>query len=106
MRSTGRGMFSKENVLMVRIEHIEDTMDRETECPNCAVLQSQLREQSNILAGERADRFASKAAGDFDDTALRLDTLSGARSNGDRRDLGTAKAVTRAGKAGRDRGAD
>ena len=60
---------------MVRIEHIEDTMDRETECPNCAALKRQLREQSNILAGERADRFASKASGDFDETALRLDTL-------------------------------
>ena len=69
------GMFSNENVLMVRIEHIEDTMDRETECPNCAALKRQLREQSDILARERADRFASKASGDFDETALRLDTL-------------------------------
>ena len=50
-------------------------MNTETTCQNCEILKRKLREQSDILARERADRFASKAAGDFDETALRLDTL-------------------------------
>ena len=50
-------------------------MNTETTCQNCEILKRKLREQSDILARERADRFASKASGDFDETALRLDTL-------------------------------
>ena len=50
-------------------------MNTETTCQNCEILQRKLRELSDILARERADRFVSKASGDFDETALRLDTL-------------------------------
>ena len=50
-------------------------MNTETTCQNCEILKRKLRETSDILMGERVDRFASKAAGEFDDTALRVEEL-------------------------------
>ena len=50
-------------------------MNTENTCQNCEILKRKLREQSDILARERSDRFASQAAGDFGDTALRAEEL-------------------------------
>ncbi len=50
-------------------------MKKETTCENCEALKRKLRETSDILMREHADRFVSQAAGDFDDTALRVDEL-------------------------------
>ncbi|MYC13758.1 MAG: hypothetical protein F4Y39_08535 [Gemmatimonadetes bacterium] len=50
-------------------------MKTETACANCDALKRKLRETSDILMRERAGRFASKAAGDFGDTALRAEEL-------------------------------
>ena len=50
-------------------------MKTETTCKNCEALKRKLRETSDILMRERADRFASQAAGDFGDTALRAEEL-------------------------------
>ena len=50
-------------------------MNQETGCPECAVLKRKLWETSEILQQERADREGCEIAADFDNTAMRLDTL-------------------------------
>ena len=45
------------------------------ECPRCHILENQLWEASELLLQERAAREGIEIAADFDDTAMRLDTL-------------------------------
>ena len=50
-------------------------MNTETTCQNCEILKRKLREVSEILMEERADREGGDIASDFDGTAIRIDTL-------------------------------
>ena len=69
------------------------------ECPRCHILENQVWEASELLLQERAAREGIEIAADFDDTAMRLDTLyREARSKGKRRDRGATQAVAIAGK--------
>ncbi len=45
------------------------------ECPRCHILENQVWEASELLLQERAAREGIEIAADFDDTAMRLDTL-------------------------------
>ena len=44
-------------------------------CPRCYILENQVWEASELLLQERAAREGIEIAADFDDTAMRLDTL-------------------------------
>ncbi|MXZ00004.1 hypothetical protein F4Y93_04910 [Candidatus Poribacteria bacterium] len=55
---------------------IEETiLNTEITCQNCEILKRKLREVSEILMQERADREGCDIAADFDNTSMRLDTL-------------------------------
>ena len=56
-----------------------ETNEDVKKCPRCHILENKLWETSEILSQERADREGCEIASDFDNTAIRLDTLYRAR---------------------------
>ena len=52
-----------------------ETNGDEKKCPRCHILEKKLKETSRLLFYARAAREGAEIAADFDDTAMRLDTL-------------------------------